>query len=439
MGREVEKLRNVAAEKQRQSDKSKKVLDRQTNHLQEVTTAHMHCVLPAVLDSLQSLSVATSQSLLRVMETGVRSEAEADRVVAACTQEMGAVVGGVRPDRDTERVIEMFKSGAVASVAVESLSRAMVNTSNLKHSTNTIKKSKSFTKLPAADKDNQSTYQNKRKLESKIEALEDEIAKGEEAKFAELLSNNFHFITGRKEMSALQLMVKSYTENPQFGDVNKFRSELDKVTHNVQLLESDLYSLNNQLRDVTSKLHVSRVPSEIYSSTCSDRSDTQSQSSGYPSSASSGDMDSQFGETGSARDSQCGDTCSTRGSASGDSDSYRDAIQSVLTQSPGYYIPQLHSRHDGGDVRETEQGEDLPPPPAEMLQDETDGPGGHVVTVTALYNFDVIAEGNIGMVEGEEFMVTGPDDGGWIRVRRIGEPGDEGFVPTAFLDLPSTS
>ena len=64
------------------------------------------------------------------------------------------------------------------------------------------------------------------------------------------------------------------------------------------------------------------------------KSDTQS--SGYPSSGSrSGDMESQFRETGSARESQCGDTCSTRSSVSGDSDSYRDVIQSVLTQSPG--------------------------------------------------------------------------------------------------------
>ena len=242
-------------------------------------------------------------------------------------------------------------------------------------------------------------------------------------------------------MSALQLMVKSYTENPQFGDVNKFRSELDKVTHSVQLLESDLFSLNNQLRDVSSKLHVPRVPSEIYSSTCSDRSDTQSQSSGYPSSASSGDMDSQFGETCSARDSQCGDTGSTRDSASGDSDSYRDAIQCLLTQSPGYYVPQLHSRHHDqvhDNVREDVHSEpDLPPPPAGLLEDETDGPAAPQVTATALYNFDVIAEGNIAMAEGEEVIVTGPDDGGWIRVRRMREPQDEGFVPTAFLNLPS--
>ena len=95
----------------------------------------------------------------------------------------------MRPERDTERVIEMLKSGAVASA--ESLSRALVNTSHLKHSTNTIKKSKSFTKIPTEKDSSQSAYQNKRKLESKIEALEEEIAKGEEAKY---LLNGFQIM-----------------------------------------------------------------------------------------------------------------------------------------------------------------------------------------------------------------------------------------------------
>ena len=82
----------------------------------------------------------------------MRMETEADRVVAASAQEIGAVV---RP----ERVIEMFKS------------------------------------------------------EVKSNPLEDEIVKGEEAEFAEYLSNNFHFIAGCKEISAFQIMVKPYTEN----------------------------------------------------------------------------------------------------------------------------------------------------------------------------------------------------------------------------------
>ena len=237
-------------------------------------------------------------------------------------------------------------------------------------------------------------------------------------------------------MSALQKMVNSYTENPQYGDANKLRLELDKVTHNVQLLESDRYSLTNQLRDVSNKLHVPSNPVVTRASDTCDMSDTQSQSSGYPSSASSGDVDSQFGETCSTRDSQCEDTCSTRDSQFGDSDSYRDTIQSLLTKSPGYYRP-IDNNPCSLMVAE-DLHEDLPPPPAEMLEDDinhgedvTDGP---VDVVRALYNFDVIAEGNISMREGEAFYKLGEDDGGWIRVKRT-HGGEEGFVPTAFLNF----
>ena len=242
-------------------------------------------------------------------------------------------------------------------------------------------------------------------------------------------------------MSALQLMVKSYTENPQYGDVTKFRAELDKVTHSVQLLESDLYSLHSQLREVTTQLpgpaRVSAAPAPA--DTCSDIytcSDTQSQSSGYPSSASSGDADTQ----------SLAETSSTRGSSCGDTRDYRDAIQSLLTSSPGYYLPLPSSAAapaPAAAISEVEavEDEDLPPPPAEMLEggDVTDGAGdtwscdvGDVVT--ALYPFAVMAEGNISMAEGEQFLRRGEDEGGWVRVRRrLGE--EEGFVPTAFLDF----
>ena len=239
-------------------------------------------------------------------------------------------------------------------------------------------------------------------------------------------------------MSALQLMVKSYTENPQYGDVTKFRAELDKVTHSVQLLESDLYSLHSQLREVSTQLpgpaRVSAAPAPA--DTCSDIytcSDTQSQSSGYPSSASSGDADTQ----------SLAETSSTRGSSCGDTRDYRDAIQSLLTSSPGYYLPLPSSAAaPAAAISEVEavEDEDLPPPPAEMLEggDASDGAGdkwscgGDVVT--ALYPFAVMAEGNISMAEGEQFLRQGEDEGGWVRVRRrLGV--EEGFVPTAFLDF----
>ena len=59
---------------------------------------------------------------------------------------------------------------------------------------------------------------------------------------------------GQKEMTGLQLMVQSYTSNPQFGDVTKFKEELEKFTLQVQQLESDLYAVNTELSGVETRL-----------------------------------------------------------------------------------------------------------------------------------------------------------------------------------------
>ena len=59
-------------------------------------------------------------------------------------------------------------------------------------------------------------FQIKREMEKNIEAVESELLRGE------------------KEMRSLQVMVASYRNNPKFGDVTKFQSELDSVTLRVQ-------------------------------------------------------------------------------------------------------------------------------------------------------------------------------------------------------------
>lgn len=91
---------------------------------------------------------------------------------------MQKIVETVSPLDDTERVIEFYKSGAVCSL--DTLDHALVDLSQVKHNFNTIKKYKSTSKISSStsDKDCQSLYQLKRKIQSKINALEDEIVKG---------------------------------------------------------------------------------------------------------------------------------------------------------------------------------------------------------------------------------------------------------------------
>ena len=222
-------------------------------------------------------------------------------------------------------------------------------------------------------------------------------------------------------MSGLQLMIESYTKNPSYGDVNKFRAELDKVTHRVQLLESDLFSLNTELSEIVKRLGPDPAETcldstvETVSLCGSDsRSETQSQSSGYPSSASSlevAEVESQYG---------------------GSVGSYRTTIQSLINNSPGLYLPASTQEHQ--QLEEEDEDEDLPlPPPPSDLLDQVEVLE-EVEVVTALYSFEVMTEGNIPLAEGEQVYRLGPDEEGWMKVRRL-DGSEEGFVPTSFLRI----
>ena len=68
-------------------------------------------------------------------------------------------------------------------------------------------------------------FQIKRELEKSIEAVESELERG------------------GKEMRSLQVMVASYRNNPKFGDVTKFESELEAVTLRVQHSQAQVTKL----------------------------------------------------------------------------------------------------------------------------------------------------------------------------------------------------
>ena len=60
-------------------------------------------------------------------------------------------------------------------------------------------------------------------------------------------------------MKALQMMVQTYSQNPKFGDAKKFQGELDTATHKVQMLESDLHPLKNELQEVSTKEVITKL------------------------------------------------------------------------------------------------------------------------------------------------------------------------------------
>ena len=57
-------------------------------------------------------------------------------------------------------------------------------------------------------------------------------------------------------MEALKLMILTYTENPNFGDAQKFKDELEAVSRKVENLSQELNSLNRELDLVESKMNL---------------------------------------------------------------------------------------------------------------------------------------------------------------------------------------
>ena len=166
-------------------------------------------------------------------------------------------------------------------------------------------------------------------------------------------------------------MVKSYTQNPTFGDPKNFQEELESVILKVQKLEYELHSLNLELSDVNYKLGKKKCPQksslitpQIIQNQVSDSPEgSRSSSAGYGTRSNCSSIDRDSFET---------------------SDNTLENIGTAVALYP--------------------------------------------------YNGDC-SESSIAMEAGEEFIVTEGDEGGWTKVRRknIKSEGGEGFVPTTYL------
>jgi hypothetical protein len=154
---------------------------------------------------------------------------------------------------------------------------------------------------------------------------------------------------------------------------------------------------------------------------------TQSDSSGYPSTASIGSASDKYIDSFE------------------EPSDYKRRIQTLMSHSGAFYLPSKRSSEHSylvEDVEASQEDEEyLPPPPDDFLLDpDSSHPleeNIHISRVVALYAFDVCTEGNIPMVEGEQFYEVLEDQGGWTRVRRVDgrffQDEGEGFVPTSFI------
>ena len=230
-------------------------------------------------------------------------------------------------------------------------------------------------------------------------------------------------------MEALQLMISTYTETPNFGDAKKFQEELESVSTKVGNLSQDLISLNRELDLVESKMNLNMRHSLLATTSRSLLSLDNSSLSGGSDSTGYGSQESNdaVDKGGDSHDTNEEVTESEEIKYSGDRIT---SVSSHMKSTP------ITNKCEDKDKDIIEDNDDK----IEVLSDDSDEFGDDPLPlshqcVVAMYYYDGAEEGTLTMQEGEEFVVTSQEVDGWIKVKRRADPGEEGYVPFAFTQI----
>jgi len=363
--KEIAKLRSLSNSREAQFDDYKSVYASQLMKTNKYQDQYYNKHLPTVLDGLQNIEMDRIECFKDALNQCLDAERKVAPILDKCREDMGSLVQSIDPTEDTHLLIKSLKTGdkPPKEIQFEEI------TCRAEAKFGTLGKRKSNLKLKKTAGD-EKLFPQKRELESQIDNVEIEIDKG------------------NKEIAAIQLMVQSYTDNPKFGDPKKFQAELDAAIHHVQVLESELHSLNIKLDDINNQLDgkIGESPKHTIPNTLT-LPVVENNSVG------SGSNSIQSGSAGYGSISNC-------------SNSERDCESLDNSEAIGEEQREyVNSDHD---------------------------------LVIALYSYDGdCGETSIAMEAGEEFIVTEEDEGGWTRVRRKSSLGveGEGYVPTAYLEF----
>lgn len=395
---QIERLKRTSGSKLRQCEQHKADYASELIRANEAQRSYYHTNLPSVLNNLQNLEITRANFLKDVLKEGVQAEKSITPILMKCLEEIEKCIDDINPDQDTHVVVHRYKTGNVPPLDFEFEEMRPGDSQD---------KTKTRTRPPAPS---ENLYPKKRELQKKIEATEQDILKGQ------------------KEMQGLRTMYKSYVNNPQYGKAKNFEAELESATLRVQNLESDLYTYKTELAEINSKLDNLQNRNQLDTPPVSGRHSPHSDqnSMGYGTISNSSNSSEQdvesLGETPRLLDR--GMAWDPANAATWQDDDFSEEYEDVPP--PAFNKTDFHDLPPPAFDKTDSQ--DLPPPPPPAALE------GVLGTVRALYEFRGEEEININMDPNQEFHILEADALGWTRVRRVNQPQDEGFVPTAFLE-----
>ncbi|XP_060088230.1 formin-binding protein 1-like isoform X5 [Heteronotia binoei] len=372
---DVEKAKQQLNLRTHMADENKNEYAAQLQNFNGEQHKHFYIVIPQIYKHLQEMDERRTIKLSECYKGFADSERKVIPIISKCLDGMISAAKSVDERRDSQIVIDSFKSGFeppgdfpfedYSQHIYRTVSDGTISTPKQEgmkiDAKTTVGKAKGklwlFGKKPKGPAQEDFSHlppeQRRKKLQQRIDELNKELQKETDQK------------------DALIKMKDVYEKNPQMGDPSSLQPKLAETMSNMDRLRMEIHKNEAWLSEVEGKV------------------------------AARGDR----------RHSSDINHLVTQGRESPEGSYTDDANQEV--RSP----PQQHSHHNEFD----DEFEDDDPLPAI----------GHC---KAIYPFDGHNEGTLAMKEGEVLYIIEEDKGdGWTRARR--QNGEEGYVPTSYIDV----
>ncbi|XP_037079941.1 formin-binding protein 1-like isoform X2 [Pollicipes pollicipes] len=410
---EVEKQKMASSIKNQQCEDGKNEYANQLQKTNDLQHQHYAVLMPALFGHLQGLDERRARCMQAHIRRAVGIERHVFPIIHTCLDGILAAADNIDPDQDSQLVVERYKSGFEPPDAIpfEDLSEWRPGEAPLGQlppppasspRPSTVKGTLSAARFKKRggifgifsgskeDLDNLPPNQRRKRIQQRMDDLASKISQETSAR------------------DGLMKMKGVYEGNPALGDPMTIESQLRENTQHLEKLRIELHKYQRLL----------------------DGGDQRSSLSEPDSTLSRSASDSSMARAGAAAHGQSAP--STPPSGHGCSNSPESGLGTSHTSLPDSESEEEPPAPDAADG---------PAPAADgrgQQEDEldyADEPLPVLGTAQALYAFDASSEGSIPMQEGEQLLVIELDQGdGWTRVRRQ-DSLEEGFVPTAYLQV----
>uniref|UniRef100_A0A3Q1K0X3 Formin binding protein 1a n=1 Tax=Anabas testudineus TaxID=64144 RepID=A0A3Q1K0X3_ANATE len=229
-------------QKQQAAEESRKDYVTSLNQFNQDQHQHYHTLVPVIYQRIQDMEERRIERIADAMRLSAEAERKILPVVSRCLDAMMDTSESIHPRMDTRQVVEVYKSGFDPPGDVEfedysaTMRRSISESSYLDNRTEGRSNNKLLQGSGPADCSHLPPEQRRKKLQTRIDNINEEIQKE------------------REQRDALLKMRQVYERSPQMGDASSLEPQLEEVKQSLLRLEDELRKNQAWLSEVDSRL-----------------------------------------------------------------------------------------------------------------------------------------------------------------------------------------